>query len=428
MSAVSPDPGDRAAVLDLYRRHVSAGQARLARLMDLPLECRSEGCLVYDEHDRPYLDCGGYGVFLMGHRHPEVVRAVRDQLDRHPLTTRVMLNGQLAAAAAELAAVAPDGLDFVAFTNSGAEAVEVAIKLARLHGKRRLIATHGGFHGKTMGALSVTGRRVYQDPFLPLLPDVEFVPFGDPVALEAALGGTAGEACVILEPVQAEGGVRIPPDGYLRAVREVTSRHGALLVLDEIQCGLGRLGAWWGADREGIVPDVLLAGKALGGGVVPVGALLATPEVFAPLSADPFLHSSTFAGNPLVMAAVRAAVRVIAGEDLPAKACRLGGRLLTELRQRLLAACPELVVEVRGVGLLLGIEMASPAAAAELMLGLLRRQVVVCHSLNAQEVVRLTPPAGLTAAQCEWLYAAVSEAAAALTSRKRAHTQEEDRR
>jgi putrescine aminotransferase len=413
------DPAaERAEVLDLYRRHVSVGQARLARLMDLPLECRSEGCLVYDEYDQAYLDCGGYGVFILGHCHPAVVAAVRDQLETHPLSTRLFLNGELARAAARLAAVTPEGLDYVYFTNSGAEAVESALKLARLHGKRRLIATHGGFHGKTLGALSVTGRLAYQDPFRPLLPDVTFVPFGDVEALSTALCEAGDAGCFVCEPVQAEGGVHIPPAGYLRVARELTLRQGAIFVLDEIQTGLGRLGCWWGADREGVSPDLLLVGKGLSGGAMPVGALVGTAAVFAPLSADPFLHSSTFGGNPLAMSAVQAAVRAIDQEKLPARAHDLGTRLLDELRQRLAPLQPDLVVDVRGQGLLIGIEFATPALAAELMLGLLRSRVVACHSLNAHRVVRLTPPALLTDSHCDWLLSAVSKAAAGLRPRR----------
>jgi len=412
-------PADRGEILELYRRHVSAGQARLARLMELPLECRSAGCLVYDENETAYLDCGGYGVFLLGHCHPAVVAAVRRQLETHPLSTRVMLNPELARAAARLAGVAPAGLDYVYFANSGAEAVEAALKLARLHGRRRLIATHGGFHGKTFGALSVTGRPAYQDPFRPLLPDVRFIPFGDVAALADALAEAGAEGCLICEPVQAEGGVRIPPPGYLRQARELTRRHGALFVLDEIQTGMGRLGAWWGADHEGIAPDILLAGKSLSGGAVPVGAVVATAEVFAPLSADPFLHSSTFGGNPLAMAAVQAAIQATTEEDLPGRAGALGAWLLAELRERLAGLGPDLLVEVRGVGLLIGIELATPALAGELMLALLRRRVVVSHSLNAHSVVRLTPPATLTAEHCDWLLTAVAAAAAKLAQRKK---------
>ncbi|MDP9072690.1 MAG: aminotransferase class III-fold pyridoxal phosphate-dependent enzyme, partial [Actinomycetota bacterium] len=238
--------------------------ASLCRLIAAPVELRSAGTKLYGADGDTYLDCGGFGVFLLGHCHPAVVAAVQHQVATHPLASRLFLNAELAEASAALAGVAPAGLDYVFLTNSGAEAVEVGLKLARLAGKTRVIAMHGGFHGKTMGALSVTGRPAYRDPFAPLLPGVEFVAFGDSDALDAALAVDGHRAAVILEPVQAEGGVRLPPPGYLRHVADRCQAVGAMLILDEIQTGLGRLGTWWGADAEAITPDVLLVGKILG--------------------------------------------------------------------------------------------------------------------------------------------------------------------
>ena len=279
---------------------------------------------MHGDDGRTYLDCGGFGVFLLGHCHPRVVSAVRTQLERHPLSTRLFLNAQLAEAAEALAHAAPEGLDKVFLTGSGAEATELGLKLARLAGRTRVVAMDGGFHGKTLGAVSVTGRAQYRDPFAPLLPDVSFVPFDDPAALAAALADGGAQTAVVLEPVQAEGGVRVPAPGYLREVRRQCTAAGALLVLDEIQTGLGRLGAMWGADLEGVRPDVLLTGKVLGGGVMPVGGVVATAEVFAPLDADPLLHSSTFAGSPLAAAAVTATLAVLREEGVVERVRELG--------------------------------------------------------------------------------------------------------
>jgi putrescine aminotransferase len=268
-----------------------------------------------------------------------------------------------------------------------------------------------------MGALSVTGKPAYRTPFEPLMPDVSFVPFGDANALSDALDRYGDRACVIVEPVQAEGGVIVPPDGYLRDVRTACDRAGALMILDEIQTGCGRLGTWWGADREGISPDMLLAGKALGGGVMPVAAVVATPEVFAPLDRDPLLHTSTFGGNPLAMAAVRETLAVIREENLPARAGELGDRILQRCRRIVAECCPGLVTDVRGVGLLIGIEFRVDHVAGNFILELLRRNVLVCHSLNAHRVVRMTPPAILSDEECLWLLEALREAAAAVGER-----------
>ncbi len=407
----------RDAVLRQYQRHVNTGLAKLAKVAGLPVETRSDGCFVFDQDGEPYLDCGGYSVFLLGHRHPRVVEAVRAQLDRHPLTTRVLLNAEMAQAAEALTARAPSGLDYVVFTNSGAEAVEAGIKLARLAGRNRLVSTTGGFHGKTMGALSVTGRPRYREAFQPLLPDVEFVPYGDVDAMSAVLSSQGPRSAVILEPVQGESGVVIPPEGYLRDVRQLCSERGALLILDEIQTGLGRLGSWWGADRDQVSPDILLVGKALGGGVMPVGAALAGAATFAGLNRDPFLHTSTFAGNPLAMAAAASAIAAIEEEGIVERARVLGESILRELRRLLFAGCPDLVADVRGTGLLIGVEFREEHVAGDFIHELLRRKVILANSLNAFSVARLTPPAIMTDAECRLLFDAVEDVAVTLKGR-----------
>lgn len=404
---------DAAAVIDDLRRHVSTGRASLAELIGGHVEVRSHGSKVVDAAGREFLDCGGYGVFILGHCHPRVVAAVCEQVERHPLATRLFAEPRQAQAAAALAARAPAGLERVHFVNSGAEATEAAIKIARTQGKRRLVTTTRGFHGKTLGALSVTAREVYQAPFRPLLPDVTEVPFGDAAALAGALG-TLDDCCVILEPVQGEGGVICPPAGYLSEVQALCRRHGAFLVLDEIQTGLGRLGSWWGADAEGIVPDVMLVGKGLSGGVVGVAAAIATPAAYAVLDRDPFLHSSTFAGAPVAMAAACATLEVIEDEDVVERARVLGDRLLAEISALDAFAAGGPVTEVRGRGLLIGMEFAQPHHAAELVLELLDRRVIVNSALNNNNVVRLTPPAIMDESDVGWLLEALDKAGKAV--------------
>lgn len=399
---------DRDLVLARYGTHVNTGLASLARLVAAPVEVSAHGSKVLGSDGHTYLDCGGFGVFLLGHCHPRVVAAVRAQLERNPLATRLFLNAELAHAAHDLAAITPAGLDYVFLANSGAEATELGLKLARLAGKRRIVAMHGGFHGKTLGALSVTGRPQYRDPFGPLVPRVEFVEFGNPGALRAAL---TPDTVVLLEPVQAEGGVRLPPDGYLRAVREACTDVGAVMVLDEIQSGLGRLGAWWGAELAGIVPDVLLCGKILGGGVMPVGGVVATATMFAPLNADPLLHSSTFAGSPLAASAVSATIATIAAEGLLDRARTLGPMVQELADEAVMTHCPHLVTEVRGQGLLVGVDFVTAEAATEFLIGLLDQRVIPSYSLNSSNVLRLTPPAILDAADLDWLAHALTAAA-----------------
>ncbi|GAB2808906.1 aspartate aminotransferase family protein [Streptomyces daliensis] len=400
------------AVLDAYRRHVNHGRARLAALTGSVVEVASEGTKVWDTHGKEYLDCSGYGVFLLGHRHPRVMEAVIEQIHRHPMATRLLLEPRVARAATALARVTPPGLDHVHFVTSGAEATETAIKLARAHGKRRLVSATGGYHGKTAGALSLTAAPLYQDPFRPLLP-AEHVPYGAAAALEAVLR-EGPEACVVVEPVQGEGGVIVPPPGYLTDVQRLCARYGALFVLDEIQTGLGRLGTWWGADEEDVRPDILLVGKNLSGGVVPVAAAVATAQAYAPFDRDPFLHSSTFAGAPVAMAAAEAAVHAIEEEGLVRRAADLGDTLLRLLHEALAPLRGTALVDIRGRGLLIGIELADEGLAGELFLQLVDAGVLVNHSLNAHRVLRLTPPALLTSRDVDTLREVFTTAARAL--------------
>jgi putrescine aminotransferase len=411
---MSDNTVDRSRVIDQYAQHVSVGLARLAEARELPIEVRSEGAYVWDADGTRYLECGGYGVFILGHRPPAVVAELHRQLDRHPISTRALLSPEQAGASAALAALAPAGLERVYFGCTGAEAVETALKLARANGKRRVIAMSGGFHGKTLGALSVTDRLSFRLPFKPLLEGIDRVPYGDPDALRAALAD-GPPACVIVEPVQGEGGVRIPPEGYLAQVRAITAEHGALLMVDEIQTGLGRLGRWWGWPDGVPGPDLLLVGKALGGGCVPVSAVVGTPEVFSPLDRNPRLHTSTFSGYPLGMAAVLATLRLMREQDVPARAARLGLQVLELVRQAATAAPAGTVREIRGAGLLIGIEFSHTEHSAAFTDALLRAGVIPTSSLGADHVVRLSPPALLTDADLDWLASAGKTAFAALS-------------
>ena len=408
---------NRQLVIERHRHHVNQSLAKLAELMGTHVEVSSSGNYVFDEYGNKYLACGGYGVFTIGHCHPTVIGAVKAQLERHPLSTRALLNGELASAAETLASVTPDGLDYVYFANSGAEATEAGLKLARLNGKTKLITMQGGYHGKTLGALSVTGNSYYRNPFQPLLPDIEFIPFGNGEALHQALANNGNKCTVILEPVQAEGGVIIPPDGYLKEVEKLCRNYNAFLIFDEIQTGLGRLGVWWGADREKVVPDVLLVGKALSGGVIPISAAVTTACAYKRLNQDPFLHTSTFAGNPLASVAARAAIEVMKNDEIIPLANSLGNKLLFNVKGILSKISPHLVREVRGVGLLIGIEFIAEHLAADFMLELMHRNVLVSYSLNTHRVVRLTPPALLSDEDVNWLTNALKDSALALSKR-----------
>jgi putrescine aminotransferase len=416
MAATSSTDAEKLA--EVYRRHVNAKHAFTNALMTGAAEVRAERCSIFDSAGNEWLDCGGHGVFLLGHRHPDVVAAVRAQLEDQPIHSRFLFNPALARAAEALARITPEGLEYVFFQCSGAEVVETAIKLARLAGRTRLVATTGGFHGKSMGALSLAGRAQYRDPFLPLLGDVEHVPYGDTEALAAVFSRHKGSCCFFVEPVQGEGGVRIPPPGYLREVEALCREHDQLLVLDEIQTGLGRLGRIWGADFEGIRPDMLLSGKALGGGVVPVSAVVATPELYAPLNRDPYLHSTTFANAPIMAAAAAMTIHVLETTDVVERAASIGRSLLDRIRAITVDAGSTLVAEVRGVGLLLAIEFTTPGVAGEFLLDLIaERRVLPSYSLNSESTIRFTPSALISEREQEWLLDGIGSSLQAVRER-----------
>ncbi|MBI3962135.1 MAG: aspartate aminotransferase family protein, partial [Deinococcus sp.] len=265
-----------------------------------------------------------------------------------------------------------------------------AIKLARSATARPgYVTTYNSYHGKTMGALSVSGRERYQKPFEPLIPGVTRVPYGDAHALAETVNQDT--AAVILEPIQGEGGVIIPPDGYLNQAREICNAQGALLIIDEVQTGFGRTGKLFACEHDGVVPDLLTLAKALGGGVMPIGAIVARPAVWEIFKSDPYIHTSTFGGNPLACAAGIAAVRTTITERLPERAVALGQRLLSGLQIAALAY-PHLIAQVRGRGLMVGVQFPSSDHATAVLSEMALRRVLTTYSLNRPEVMRLAPP------------------------------------
>jgi putrescine aminotransferase len=315
-----------------YRAYVNPPLARVMKLSGSPVEMAADGCTITDHTGKTYLDfAGGYGVFTLGHRHPRVLAAVRAQLDAMALSGRTMFNPLMGRLAKRLAELTPGDLQISFFGNSGAEAIEGAIKLARAATKRtKIVATFDAYHGKTLGALSISGRPYYQIAYAPLVPGIVHVPFGDSAALEAEL---AGAAAFVVEPVQAEGGVYVAPPGYLRAARSACDRAGALLIVDEVQTGLGRCGMLFACDADGVVPDVMTLAKGLSGGVIPIGACVARASAWnAAYAKAPLMHTSTFGGNELACAAALAALDVLVADDLTANARERGDELLQGVR------------------------------------------------------------------------------------------------
>ncbi|HKG50207.1 MAG TPA: acetylornithine transaminase [Actinomycetales bacterium] len=359
---------------------------------------RGEGAWVWDADGRRYLDLlGGIATNALGHAHPTLVGAVTAQLSTLGHVSNFFASVPQVALAERLLALldAPAGSK-VFFANSGAEANEAAFKMARRTGRPRILALEGAFHGRTLGALALTHKPAYREPFEPLPGGVEHLPFGDAEALRAAVDDQV--AAVVLEPVQGEAGVRPLPPGYLALARELTTRHSALLVVDEVQTGIGRTGAWFAHTRSGVVPDVVTTAKGLGGGI-PVGAVVALGERAAGLL-GPGQHGTTFGGNPVAAAAALATLHVIERDGLLANARDVGQRL----RDGVLAIGSPLVTGVEGEGLLLGIRLVRPVAA-DVTAAALEAGFVV--NAVAPDVVRLAPPLVLTPEQADSFLAAL---------------------
>ena len=323
-----------------------------AAFKKLPLSIvRGKGSVVWDAGGKEYLDfMTGIGVALVGHSNDSVVAAIKEQADRLITCHGTFYNDARAGFMERLVKVAPKGLGKALLANSGTESVEAAIKLARRHtSRKKIISMKGGFHGKTYGSLSATWNKKYRDPFGPLLEGFEFAEYGDPASLAQLVDGDT--AAVLAEPVQGESGVIVPPPDYFKQVREICDQKGALLILDEIQSGLGRTGRMWASEHWGVVPDIMTVSKGLGGGV-PIGAAVARDEVAASLKGGE--HTSTFAGNPLSCAAGSATLDFITGNDLPGKARVKGEKMKAGLSR--IASEHRLVKEVRGLGLMLAMQ------------------------------------------------------------------------
>ncbi len=334
---------------------------------------RGEGAILWDDLGNEYIDCvGGQGAANLGHAHPKIAAAIADQAAKLISCPEMFYNPERAALSARLAELAPGNMDRVFLCNSGAEAIEAAFKFARYTtGRRKIVAAMRGFHGRTMGALSATWNKKYRDPFLPLVPDFEHLPYEKLDRLEAALDDKT--AAVILEIVQGEGGVHPGGAEYFQNVSQLCQERGALLIIDEVQTGFGRTGKMFACQHFDLEPDILCLAKSIAGGV-PMGAVLLGERVGA---LSPGVHGSTFGGNPLACAASLTALNVLAEEQLPARAAQLGEYFIAALKK----IDSPLIREVRGLGLMIGIELKQKVAP-------------YIQALTARGVLAL--PAGLT--------------------------------
>jgi acetylornithine aminotransferase len=349
---------------------------------------RGQGAVVWDAEGREYLDLlGGIAVNSLGHAHPAIVEAVTRQISTLGHTSNLYITEPVVQLAEKLLELLGQESALALFCNSGAEANEAAFKIARRTGRPKIVACENAFHGRTMGALALTGQPAKRTPFEPMPPGVEFVPFGDVAALEAAVDETT--AAVFLEPILGEAGVIVPPEGYLAAAREITTAKGALLVLDEVQTGIGRTGAWFAHQTVGVVPDVVTLAKGLGGGL-PIGACIGIGAAAELL--QPGQHGTTFGGNPVACAAALAVLATIANDDLLEHVTVLGKEIRAEIEGM------PLVTDVSGAGLHIGIGLAEPKSA-EIAAAAREKGYLINNAVPDR--LRLAPPLILTREQAQ---------------------------
>lgn len=399
-------------VISQYEEYVNPAVAKLFRFMGLnSVEARAHGSYIYDEDGKEYIDClGGYGVFALGHTHPKVIAAVKAQLDKMPLSSKILFNRQLADLSEKLAQITPGDLKYSFVVNSGTEAVEAMIKVAKLAtGKNQFICMGNAFHGKTLGALSATGRELFRKPFQPLVEGFAHVPFGDIAALAEIIDDSY--AGVILEPIQGEGGIILPPPGYLKKVRELCDKHGVLFLADEVQSGMGRTGKFFAVEHENVVPDIIATAKALGGGVMPIGAIVGTEKVWQPLIEAPFLHTSTFGGNQLACAAAIATIDTIIEENLLESARVNGEHFLNGLRA-IQDKYPQVIAEVRGIGMMIGIDLTKEGVGGLLLSLLIDDGIIIAYTLNNPKVIRIEPALNMPRELIDRVLASIERAVA----------------
>ena len=353
-----------------------------------------------DLYGNDFIDClGGFGIYTCGHRNPEILKYVKAQLDKYALHSQELIDPLRGYLAKLVAMITPGDLQYCFFTNGGAEAIEMALKLARLAtGGRYYISTVGAFHGKSMGAISMGGKGAYREDYLPLIQQVQHVKYGDADAIETAICNlhAVGEkvAGVILEPIQGEAGVQIPPTGYLTRVREICNKYGVAMIVDEIQTGMGRCGTMWRCEVENVTPDIMTYGKAFGGGIMPITGIIARPNMWGEKLIDNpwILGSPTFGGNPLACSAAIATIAYMLENDIPKQAKEKGDYFMEKLGA-MKEKYPTVLKELRGAGLLICMEFPAAEIGYAVVKGLFDRHVMTAGTLVNAKTVRIEPPA-----------------------------------
>jgi putrescine aminotransferase len=395
--------GERKKVVEestkYWREHVNEGflQYRKSVSTDYTaVEWEDDGAVFRDINGKEFIDMlGGFGIYSVGHRHPKVLKAVRDQLDKQCIHSQELIDPLRTYLAHLVSLITPGDLQYSFLTNSGTESVEACLKMAMLAtGRHHFVGTVGGFHGKSLGSLGGTSKAVFREPFLPLM-NWTHLPFGDVQALKMTLecNDFSGDkvAAFLVEPIQGEGGINVAPPGYLKAARELCDKYGAMLIFDEIQCGMGRTGKMFYCEYDDVTPDLMALGKGFGGGVMPIGACVGSAKTWAKYVENPFLHTTTFGGNPLACAAAIATISVLLDEGLLQQAAEKGEYMLPRLN-KLAEKYPEVLAGARGVGLMLGMEFTNNDLGYQVSKNLFERNILISGTYINARVLRVEPP------------------------------------
>lgn len=374
-----------------YREYVNPFALRMFKNASLDIiEDKREGASVWDVSGEKYIDCvTGAGIFNVGRRNPEIVAALKKALDVYDMGGWISILRERGLLAKKLAEITPGDLKYSLFCSGGGESIEVAVKLARGHtGKSEIICMENGYHGVTGFALPATGRDIYKTPFAPLAPGYLHVPFNDIDAVKGAL--SEDTAAVLLEPVQGEGGIIPADDGYLHDLRDLCDEHETLLIFDEVQTGFGRTGKMFCAEHSGVVPDIMVLAKSLSGGLYPISCAVFTEEISDFLMTHPFVIINSFGGTSLACLVALATIEYIEKNDLPARAGKMGERFmagLSTIRERY----PDLVMDVRGKGLMLGMEFPEDSIGPRMVYQLRKNGVITIYTFNNPRIIRIMP-------------------------------------
>jgi putrescine aminotransferase len=399
-----------------WRDHVNEGFLKYRKSVSTDytaVEWEDDGAVFRDLNGEEFIDMlGGYGIYSVGHRHPKVIKAVRDQLEKQCIHSQELIDPLRTYLAHLVSLISPGGLQYSFFTNSGTESVEACLKMAMLTtGRHHFVGTVGGFHGKSLGSLGATSKAVFREPFLPLM-NWTHLPFGDIQALKMTLecNDFSGDkvAAFLVEPIQGEGGINVAPPGYLKAARELCDQYGAMLIFDEIQCGMGRTGKMFYCEYEGVTPDLMALGKGFGGGVMPIGACVGTAETWKRYIENPFLHTTTFGGNPLACAAAIATISVLLEEGLLEQASEKGEYMLPRLN-KLAEKYPKVLSSARGVGLMLGMEFTNNDLGYIVSKKLFARKILISGTYINARVLRVEPPLVISYEQIDKFLTALEE-------------------